>query len=66
MARTKKVIEDKVGFVVKTDEASETPAIADCTEYVSIAFDKNGNLYGVTKHGELFKYEWTERKWEAV
>lgn len=57
MARTKKVV---------TEEVVEKVAIADCTEYVSIAFDKNGNLYGVTKHGELFKYEWTERKWVAV
>ena len=57
MARTKKVV---------TEEVVEQAAIADCTEYVSIAFDKNGNLYGVTKHGELFKYEWTERKWVAV
>lgn len=58
MARTKKV--------VKTDQVSENTAIADCTEYVSIAFDKNGNLYGVTKHGELFKYVWETRNWETV
>lgn len=66
MARTKKVIEDKVGFVAKTDEISENTAIADCTEYVSIAFDKNGNLYGITKHGELFKYDWVQRNWGAI
>jgi len=58
MAKTKKVI--------KTEEVIENVAVADCTEYVSIAFDKNGNLYGITKQGELFKYEWTNRKWEAV
>lgn len=57
MARTKKAV---------TEEVVEQVAIADCTEYVSIAFDKNGNLYGVTKQGELFKYEWTEREWVAV
>ena len=58
MAKTKKVI--------KTEEVIENVAVADCTEYVSIAFDKNGNLYGITKQGELFKYEWTNRKWEEV
>jgi len=52
--------------VIKTEEVIENVAVADCTEYVSIAFDKNGNLYGITKQGELFKYEWTNRKWEAV
>ena len=55
MARTKKV--------VKTEEISESVAVAQCSEYVSIAFDRNGNLYGITKDGELFKYDWNTRSW---
>lgn len=56
MAKTKKVVEEIV-----TDLA-----VANCTEYVSIAFDRNGNLYGINKYGELSKYNWDSRSWEPV
>jgi hypothetical protein len=56
MARTKKVVEAVVQDIV----------VADCTEFVSIAFDKNNNLYGVSKTGLLFKYNWVDQKWETV
>jgi hypothetical protein len=56
MARTKKVVEEVVQDVV----------VADCQEFVSIAFDRNNNLYGIPKNGELFKYNWDKQKWEAV
>ena len=56
MARTKKVVEEVVQEVV----------VADCQEFVSIAFDKNNNLYGIPKNGQLFKYNWVDQKWEAV
>jgi hypothetical protein len=56
MAKSKKVVEEVVQEVV----------VAQCTEFVSIAFDKNNNLYGVTQQGELLKYDWTKKKWEAV
>jgi hypothetical protein len=56
MARTKKVVEAVVQDIV----------VADCTEFVSIAFDKNNNLYGVSKTGSLFKYNWVDQKWETV
>lgn len=56
MARTKKVVEEVIQDIV----------VADCTEFVSIAFDKNNNLYGVSKTGSLFKYNWVDQKWETV
>jgi hypothetical protein len=56
MAKSKKVVEEVVQEVTS----------ADCTEMVSIAFDKNNNLYGVTPQGELRRYDWTTKKWEAV
>lgn len=56
MAKTKKVVEEVVQEVV----------VADCQGFVSIAFDKNNNLYGISKNGELFKYNWTNKQWEAV
>lgn len=56
MARTKKVVEEVVQDIV----------IADCRMFVSIAFDRNNNLYGITKEGALFSYDWTDRKWVEV
>jgi hypothetical protein len=56
MARTKKVVEEVVQDIV----------VADCRMFVSIAFDKNNNLYGVSKTGLLFKYNWVDQKWETV
>lgn len=60
-AKTKKPVKKH-----DTEEVVTNVAVANCTEYVSIAFDKNGNLYGVTKHGELFKFDWTSRSWVAA
>ncbi len=59
MARTKKVVEE-----VKPQD--EGLIIADCTKFMSIAFDRNNNLYGITSTGELFTFDWTNRKWVAV
>lgn len=56
MSRPKKVKE----------EVAVPISAADCTEYVSIAFDKNSNLYGVTKFGELFRYDFITREWKPV
>ena len=56
MARTKKVVEEVVQDIV----------IADCRMFVSISFDRNNNLYGITKEGALFSYDWANRKWVEV
>jgi hypothetical protein len=58
MARTKKVVEEA--------PKDEGLIIADCTKFMSIAFDRNNNLYGITSTGELFTFDWTNRKWVAV
>lgn len=56
MAKAKKQIE----------EVAVPISVADCTEYVSIAFDRNSNLYAVTKNGELFRFDFITKKWSAV
>ena len=62
-AKTKKA----VNSIEKIEKEVVKPVnSADCTEYASIAFDRNGNLYGISKQGELFKYNWTSRGWEKV
>lgn len=58
MARVKKDI--------TTEEVIKPVSLADCTEYASIAFDRNNNLYGVSKQGTLFKFNWDTKKWEVV
>jgi hypothetical protein len=58
MARTKKVVEQT--------EKDNALIIADCKEYMSIAFDRNNNLYSLNSSGEVFKFDWDSRKWVKV
>ena len=50
---------------VETEEVVTNITVADCTEFASIAFDKNNNVYGIDKQGSLFFYVWDSKEWVA-
>jgi hypothetical protein len=59
MARTKKnqVVEDVVVSPINA---------AACKDFASIAFDKNSKLYGISKTGALYRYDWEQKGWVKV